>query len=126
MSERTPSTPATSTDSIGAESPRLRLAGTNAGPVTKEERELLELRAGLVRALALHGADAAVIRERMGRAGRKDAIGLITGVDAFDRASSEIETMLSVIDARLAAIDSARGGVDIEVDPRAAALLRRP
>ncbi len=123
MSERTPSTPSSSAGP-DVDSPRLRLAGTNAGPVTEEERQLLDLRAGLVRARALQGADAAAIRERLERAGRKDPIQVATGVDAFAHASADLESMLARIDARLAAIDSARG-VSIEIDPNAADLLRR-
>ncbi|MFM1833135.1 MAG: hypothetical protein RLZZ461_1451, partial [Planctomycetota bacterium] len=64
MSERTPSTPSSSA-TTDADSPRLRLAGTNAGPVTEEERQLLDLRARLVRARALQGVDAEAIRERL-------------------------------------------------------------
>jgi transposase len=105
-------------------SPRLRLSGTNAGPVTQEEQQLLELRAGLVRARALQGTEAAMIRERLVRAGRKDPIGLIRGNDAFDRMTGEIDTLLARIDSRLAEIDASRVGV-IDVDPNVADLLRR-
>ncbi len=123
MSERTPSTP-TPPAATDPDSPRLRLAGTNAGPVTSEERDLLDLRAMLVRTRAVQGGDATVIRERLDRAGRKDAIEVATGTDAFARAASELDSMLARIDARLAEIDGARG-VSIEIDPQAADLIRR-
>ncbi len=124
MSERTPSTPSSSA-TTDMDSPRLRLAGTNAGPVTEEERQLLDLRARLVRARALQGVDAEAIRERLDRAGRKDPIQVATGVDAFTRASADLDAMLTRIDARLLEIDAARG-MSIEIDPQAAGLLRRP
>ncbi len=123
MSERTTSTPASPVGSE-AESPRLRLAGTNAGPMTEEEQKLLHLRAGLVRACALHGADAASIRERLDRLGRKDPIEVATGTDAFSRAAAAMESMLSRIDARLAEIDAARS-VTIEIDAKVSDLIRR-
>ncbi len=125
MSERTPPKP-TAPATAEADSPRLRLAGTNAGPVTTEERDLLQLRARLMRARALHGVDAAAIRGRLERAGRKDPIEVATGSDAFERTSSDLDAMLRMIDARLAEIDSARGAAVVEVDPQAADLLRRP
>ncbi len=123
MSERTPSSPSTQAAS-GVDSPRLRLAGTTAGPVTEEERQLLDLRARLVRARTQQGVDAEAIRERLDRAGRKDPIQVATGVDAFTRASSDLDAMLTRIDARLAEIDAARG-VSIEIDPQVTGLLRR-
>jgi len=124
MSERTPNTPSTSA-SPEADSPRLRLAGTNAGPVTDEERRLLDLRAGLVRARGLQTADAAMIRERLERAGRKDPIEVATGTDAFTRTSADLDAMLARIDARLAELDAVRGAA-IEIDPNASDLLKRP
>jgi hypothetical protein len=124
MSERTPSTPSTQ-DTSSVNTPRLRLAGTNAGPVTEEERQLLNLRARLVRVRALQGVDAEAIRERLDRAGRKDPIQVATGVDAFTRAAADLDSMLTRIDARLAEIDAVRG-VSIEIDAQATGLLRRP
>ncbi len=124
MSERTPSTPS-SPPTAEEDSPKLRLAGTNAGPVTEEERQLLDLRARLVRARALQAVDAAAIRERLDRAGRKDPIQVAMGVDAFTRTSADLDAMLTRIDVRLAEIDAARG-VTIEIDPQATGLLRRP
>lgn len=124
MSERTPSTPSSSV-ATGEDSPRLRLAGTNAGPVTEEERQLLELRARLVRVRALQGADAVLIRDRLERAGRKDPIEIATGADAFSKASSDLDAMLATIDARLSELDAERSAATIETDPQASSLLRR-
>lgn len=123
MSERTPTTPASKVGDAATEAPRLRLAGTNAGPVTDEERRLLELRVQVVRARGAHGTEAGVIRDRLGRTGRRDPMATVRGDDVFDRTAAELDSMLASIDARLAQLDAGRPRV--EIDPAAAELLRR-
>ncbi|RPG05124.1 MAG: hypothetical protein CBC32_013385 [Proteobacteria bacterium TMED72] len=110
----------------GQESPNLRLAGTSAGPVTEEEAGLLGLRASLVRTLASNQQDATEIRERLERAGRRDAIREVTGLDAFDRSARVAMDLLSRVDARLDEIDVRRKAGRIEVDANAESLIRRP
>ena len=133
MAERTPSTPSnpsrpdgegTEASASPAKSPRLRLAGTTAGPVTPEERSLLELRAQVVRAAGRHGIEAEVVREKLGRAGRQDPMSVVRGSDLFDRNAEDLGELLSKIDACLAEIDSKRPAIEIEGN--AADLIRRP
>ena len=133
MAERTPSTPpnvsrpegeGTEAPAPTSRPPQLRLAGTTAGPVTPEERSLLELRAQVVRAAGRHGIEAEVVREKLGRAGREDPMAVVRGSDLFERNAEDLGVMLSKIDARLAEIDSKRP--TIEVDGNASALIRRP
>lgn len=123
MSERTPSPPAPTGGGSTSEAPRLRLAGTTAGPVTDEERRLLELRAEVVLACGRDGTDAGIVRERLGRAGRRDPIEVVRGDDVFTRTAAELASMLAMIDARLAEIDARRP--QIETDAAAADLLNR-
>jgi hypothetical protein len=110
----------------GQEPPSLRLAGTSAGPVTEEEAGLLGLRASLVRTLAANQQDATEIRDRLERAGRRDAIREVTGHDAFDRSTRVAMDLLNRVDARLEEIDVQRKAARIEVDADAEALIRRP
>lgn len=104
-------------------SPRLRLAGTQAGPLTPQVRMLLELRTELMRALAVQEEEADLIRARLERNGRADPIAVVTGTDAFTRSDRSIRRALSEIDGRLARLDG-RAAV-VEIDPGARDLLDR-
>ena len=106
--------------------PSLRLAGTNAGPVTEEEAGLLGLRSKLVRTLAANQQDAIGIRARLKRAGRRDAIRAVTGQDAFDRSAQVTMGLLGKVDARLDEIDARRNAARIDVEAGVEMLIRRP
>lgn len=133
MAERTPSNPSTASPADGrggdrkpstVDPPQLRLAGTTAGPVTPEERDLLELRAQVVLATGRHGIEAGIVRDKLGRAGREDPMSVARGSDLFDRNAEDLARFLATIDARLAEIDAKRPS--IEVDANAGDLVRRP
>lgn len=104
------------------DSPRLRLAGTDAGPLTDEVRHLLELRAHVRRMQARHLEDADLIRNRLARGRRQDPIELVTGHDAFERTTRAISRTLADIDEHLA---RSRPGVTVEIETSATDLLRR-
>ena len=95
-------------------SPRLRLAGTEAGPLTPRVRMLLELRSELTKALAIHEQEAGLIRARLERNGRADPIAVVTGDDAFTRSDRSMRRALADIDARLAQLDGRVCSVEIE------------
>ncbi len=95
-------------------SPRLRLAGTQAGPLTPRVRMLLELRSELTRALAVQEQEAGLIRNRLDRNGRADPIVVVTGEDAFARSDRSMRRALAEIDARLAQLDGRVCSVEIE------------
>ena len=134
MAERTPSNPSTASPADGrrggdrkaspVDPPQLRLAGTTAGPVTPEERDLLELRAQVVLATGRHGIEAGIVRDKLGRAGREDPMSVARGCDLFERNAEDLARFLATIDARLAEIDAKRPS--IEVDANAGDLVRRP
>ncbi|MAD78341.1 MAG: hypothetical protein CMJ51_03100 [Planctomycetaceae bacterium] len=104
------------------DSPRLRLAGTDAGPLTDEVRHLLELRAHVLRLQARHLEDADLIRNRLARGRRQDPIELVTGDDAFARTTQAISRTLADIDEHLA---RSRPGFTVEIETSATDLLRR-
>lgn len=106
--------------------PRLRLTGTSAGPVSSEEAALLELRASLVRTVSANQRDADLIRARLERASRIDPIREVTGRDAFDANQRGTMAMLEAVDRRLDALDAGRASALIETTPAANDLLRRP
>ena len=103
-------------------SPRLRLAGTEAGPLTDEVRRLLELRAQVLLMQAQHVADADLIRGRLARGGRQDPIAVVTGDDAFTRTERELARSLAGIDEHLA---RSRPRPTVETETSATDLLRR-
>lgn len=105
--------------------PRLRLAGTSAGPVSAPEAALLELRATLVRTISANQRDAGLIRGRLERASRMDPIKEVTGRDTFDVSHRGTMDMLEAVDARLDALDAERKSATIETTPTANDLLRR-
>lgn len=106
--------------------PRLRLAGTSAGPVGAEEAALLDLRAALVRTVSANRQDADLIRTRLERAARVDPIREVTGRDAFDANQRDAMVMIEAVDARLDALDAGRSAkASIETTPAANELLRR-
>ena len=112
------------TDSV---TPRLRLAGTSAGPVSAAEAALLELRATLVRTVSANQRDADLVRTRLERACRVDPIKEVTGRDAFETNRHDTMAMLKAVDARLNALDADRASSGIiETTPAANDLLRRP
>ena len=104
------------------DSPRLRLAGTDAGPLTDEVRHLLELRAHVLRMQTRHLEDADLVRNRLARGRRQDPIALVTGDDAFERTTQAISRTLADIDQHLA---RSRSGVTLEIETSATDLLRR-
>ena len=107
--------------------PRLRLIGTSAGPVSTAEAALLELRATLVRTFSANQRDADLVRSRLERACRVDPIKEVTGRDAFEVNQRGTMAMLEEVDARLNALDADRGPSSIiETMPAANDLLRRP
>jgi hypothetical protein len=107
--------------------PRLRLTGTSAGPVSAAEAALLELRATLVRTVSANQRDADLVRARLERACRVDPIKEVTGRDAFEVNQCGTMAMLEAVDARLNALDADRGSSSIiETMPAANDLLRRP
>ena len=105
------------------DTPRLRLAGTDAGPLTDEVRRLLELRAQVLRMQVQHLADADLIRVRLARGGRQDPIAVVTGDDAFARTERELARSLAGIDEHLA---RSRPRPTVEIETSATDLLRRP
>tara|TARA_B100001059_G_C17463556_1_gene393380 strand:- start:35 stop:418 length:384 start_codon:yes stop_codon:yes gene_type:complete len=105
--------------------PRLRLSGTSAGPVSAPEAALLELRATLVRTISANQRDAGLIRGRLERASRMDPIKEVTGRDTFDASHRGTMDMLEAVDARLDALDAERKSATIETTPTANDLLRR-
>ena len=104
------------------DSPRLRLAGTDAGPLTIEVRRLLALRSQVLRMQAQHVADADLIRTRLARNGRQDPIGVVTGDDAFARTEWEIARSLADIDQHLA---RSRPLATVQIETSSTDLLRR-
>ena len=86
-------------------SPRLRLAGTCAGPLTPTVERLLELRRQLIETRAVILEEAGFIRRRLERAGRRDAIACITGEDAFAGAATGIDHEISRVELELARLD---------------------
>lgn len=90
---------------VPTEAPRLRLAGTNAGPVTPRIQDLLDLRSELMAARAVILEDAGFIRRRLERLGRVDAISCITGEDAFDGVATRIDHEITRLDLELARLD---------------------
>ena len=101
-------------DAHASASPRLRLAGTPAGPLTPQVRMLLELRSELTRALAVQEQEAGLIRARLDRNGRPDPIAVVTGTDAFTRSDRSMRQAVAEIDARLAHLDHRTAVVEIE------------
>ena len=90
---------------ITADGPQLRLAGTNAGPLTPNIQRLLDFRTELVAARALILEDAGFIRRRLERSGRRDAISCITGEDAFDGVATQIDHEIARLDLELSRLD---------------------
>ena len=103
--------------------PRLRLAGTSAGPLTPTIQRLLEFRNELLSAKAVILEDAGFIRRRLERSGRRDAITCITGEDAFDGVATRIDHEISRVDLELARLDEK--AVSIETEPVSLGRLRR-
>lgn len=110
MSEPTFADPSTNRRDAAASSPNLRLAGTLAAPITDSERDLLELRSNLVHAIASEEAEARVVRDRLARTGRRDAMATVTGSDVFERSSRVYRDLLAVIDERLVATERSNDG----------------
>lgn len=104
------------------QTPQLRLAGTTAGPVSRTEQALLDLRQTLIHASGRLQRDAVLIRGRLERSGRTDPIESTTGGDAFERCQVELGRMLAAVEQRL----EAEAGPRIEVAPGVESLLRRP
>ena len=92
-------------EAITADGPQLRLAGTNAGPLTPNIQRLLDFRTELVAARALILEDAGFIRRRLERSGRRDAISCITGEDAFDGVATQIDHEITRLDLELSRLD---------------------
>ena len=122
MSDAQSGTVPTNVGTTAAEGPHLRLAGTNAGPVTPKIQRLLDLRSELVSAKAVILEDAGFIRGRLQRSGRVDAISSITGEDAFEGAATRIDHEISRLDLELARLDER--AVRIETVPQAVGRLR--
>ena len=104
------------------QTPQLRLAGTTAGPVSRTEQALLDLRQTLIHASGHLQRDAVLIRGRLERSGRIDPIESTTGGDVFERSQVELGRMLAAVEQRL----EAEAGPRIEVTPGVESLLRRP
>ena len=101
MSER-PSTEPTQGSSVEIEpQPRLRLAGTPAGPPSEPEQRVLALRQEMVIALGSLQRDAKMICNRLERAGRVDPIREVTGSGALDIAVDSAEDLLRAVDELL-------------------------
>ena len=105
--------------------PRLRLAGTTAGPVSDAERALLDLRQALIQASSHVQRDAGVIRGRLERSGRQDPVALTTGQDVFARTQVDLGRLLAAVEDRLEAVSEPDDQSRIEVVPGVQALLRR-
>ena len=106
----------------GSKTPRLRLAGTTAGPLSQTEQALLDLRQALIHASGHLQRDAVLIRGRLERSGRIDPIESTTGGDVFERSQVELGKMLAAVERQL----EAESGPRIEVVPGVESLLRRP
>ena len=92
-------------DELTTEGPRLRLAGTCAGPLTPTIQRLLDFRSELVAARAVILEDAGFIRRRLERSGRTDAISCITGEDAFDGVAAQLDREINRLDLELSRLD---------------------
>ena len=111
------------TEQVDADGPRLRLAGTHAGPLNPTVERLLEFRSELLAARALILEDAGFIRRRLERSGRVDAMSRITGEDAFDGVATRIDHEISRLDLELARLEETV--VSIETDRVVARQFRR-
>ena len=109
-----------SAESVGT--PRLRLAGTTAGPLSDAEKALLDLRHALIQASGHVQRDAVAIRGRLERSGRRDPVQLTTGQDVFERSEAELGRLLAAVEDRLETVSAPA----IEIDSDVESLLRRP
>ena len=101
--------------------PRLRLAGTTAGPLSDAEQSLLDLRHALIQASSHVQRDAVAIRGRLERSGRRDPVQLTTGQDVFERSQIELGRLLAAVEDRLETVSAP----EIDIEPGVESLLRR-